>query len=317
MSAATYTLAQSVDHALRQARALKGNTRFLAGGTDLLIQHRQRLATQPHLIDLSRIPELRSIAREGDEIVIGSQVTLAQLLDNPLVAELCPLLQTAARTVATPVIRQTATVGGNLLVQNRCTFYNQSLFWRQSLGSCLRDTGSICQVVGTDKRCYSRNVSDLAPAAIALDGRVTIRTLDEQKVVPLIKLYSGDGIHIHRHLDGESILTHLRIPVHSWRTWYRKLRLRRSVDFTSLTIAAAWDDEQARIAINGVSMAPVLLTGRWGELRLEELQRQARKRCQTVDNDHLPLPYRREMLERYLAEWWEDRNRTRSEKRDV
>jgi CO/xanthine dehydrogenase FAD-binding subunit len=185
-------------------------------------------------------------------------------------------------------------------------YYDQSEEWRTAMGACLRDRGDVCLVTGSKPNCYSRNVSDLAPALIALDAAVIIRSRQTSDTIPMIDLYNADGLHPHRHRDDDSIIVGVSISCNSVKSWFRKLRLRRSMDFTSLTVAATVDEtDYARVCLNGVSMAPVLLQGRVSDLTLDALQRRARKACQTVENDLMPLKYRREMIGVYLEEWWE------------
>ncbi len=302
----SYVVVTTVEEALARARELHGDFQYIAGGTDLEVYRRQELIAEHHVIDLAGIKELRDVSVAGGELSIGALITLDELVSHAVVKDKIPLLVTAARSVATPVIRKSATVGGNLLVKNRCTFYNQSESWRSSIGSCLRDDGDICQVVGTDAGCYSRNVSDMAAAFIALGASVVIRDLDGEKRHDLTALYSGDGIRNHNLLENDGIILRVEVPIKRVTSWYRKLRLRESLDFTSCTVAAAVDEERhARVCINGVSMAPVLIEGDLDELSKEELHRRARRKCQTVDNDLLPLKYRREMTYAYLDEWWD------------
>lgn len=269
-----------------------------------MIRRKQALETRPQIIDLSEIGELQLMDYSADKLTIGAGVTLAELANSDLIGEHYPLLGQAAKAIATPVIRQSATVAGNLLVDNRCTYYDQSMSWRAALGSCLRDTGEICQVTGTGNKCFSRSVSDLAPALIALDATVTIRYADHSATLPLIDIYTADGIAPHQHLDG-GIITNLTIVAKPAHTWFRKLRLRESVDFTSLTIAAAVaESKTTRLCVSGVSMAPILITGSMDKRPLEYWIRSALKLSQTVENDLMPLAYRRQMITVFLEDWW-------------
>jgi len=218
------------------------------------------------------------------------------------------LMVEAALSVGTPVIRKTATVGGNLLVNNRCTYYNQSKPWRTAVGSCLRDVGDTCLVTGVKHgKCFSRHVSDMAPALIALDTEVTIRNQHSTFSIPLSQLYVQDGIRCVSHLEDDGILENIRVFAKVKHWWYRKLRLRQSLDFTSLTVAATADSlGMVRICLNGVAMAPILISGQQSELTLDGIIKQARLKAKLVDNDLLPLPYRQEMTAAYLEELWND-----------
>jgi len=299
----TYHLPGTVSEALALAEQ---DYQLIGGGTDAMIRRKQYLESRPHIIDLSQIGELRILDYAGGKLTIGAGVTLAALVRFDPIREHYPLIGQAARSIASPVIRQTATVGGNLLVDNRCTFYDQSKNWREAFGACLRDDGDICQVTGTGNKCFSRNVSDLAPALIVLAAELSIRHADDATTRPLIDIYTSDGIAPHQHLDG-GIITALTINAKPAHTWFRKLRLRESVDFTSLTIAATVsDDKIARVCLGGVSMAPVVIEGSIIEQPLEYWIRQALKLSQTVDNDLMSIIYRRQMITVFLEDWWSD-----------
>ena len=304
-------MAKSVDEALAHARIAGEDCTYSGGGTDLHVYRKQELSTKSNIIDMSEIPELRRIETNGDVLRIGSMVTLDELIGSSVVQEFCPMIADAARSVATPVIRMSATVGGNLLVANRCTFYNQSQFWRESVGSCLRDVGDTCLITKGRDKCFSRNVSDLAPAFIALGATIEIRTETELESMALEKMYTGDGIRIHSHGGSSAILTAVSFTMRPNRWFFRKLRRRQSLDFASLSVAAAVSvDNRARICLNGVSMAPILLEFDLAAVGLADIQKQARRACKTVDNDLLPLKYRREMMDAYLAEFYHSVNGT-------
>ncbi len=305
MDQASYTIPNTIAEALHRARQCAGNYIYLGGGTDILALGKHGLSRPVHLIDLSRIFELAQVMTTEDAVEIGSMVTLDAILSSKDIADRYPLIAQAAQSVATPVIRKSATMGGNLLVENRCTFYNQSLEWRAAAGSCLKECGETCKITGTKAGCYSRNVSDLAAALIALDARIGVVRQEGHTTFPLKDLYAPDGIHTHRGLNDDAILTRIMISMRPVSWWYRKLRLRRSIDFTSLTVAATIDRQRvARLCVNGVSMAPVLVQGSLDELTLDGLTKCVRHACSIVDNDLLPREYRREMLGLYLNEWW-------------
>ncbi len=302
----SYLRPKSIDEALRRAKERPEDFAFCGGGTDTSVYRKQELSIESRIIDLSEIPQLRNIEAIGDSLRIGATVTLDELITSRAVREFCPMITEAAHSIATPVIRQSATVGGNLLVANRCTFYNQSQTWRESVGSCLRDVGDTCLVTKGRDKCYSRNVSDLAPAFIALGATITIQAGGDPESIPLERLYTGDGIRIHARTDSAGILTAISIVHRPTKWFFRKLRRRQSLDFASLTVAATvMADSRARICLNGVSMSPILLEVDLTAIELPELQKQARRACKTVDNDILALKYRREMMDVYLAEFYQ------------
>lgn len=307
MRDAAYVRVNTVAQALQLARGSGGDYIYSAGGTDLQINRKQELIGKSLIVDLCEIPELRNIRVESDSLVIGSMATIDDLILSREVTSWCSLIVEAARSIATPVIRMTATVGGNLLVSNRCSYYNQSSFWRQSAGSCLRDTGDTCIAIGGGDKCFSRNVSDMAPALIALDAHVTIQDQESKREMPLIDLYATDGIRHHANLDKDAILASVRVSLQPVRWWYRKLRRRESLDFTSLTVAATVDDKHhARICLNGISMSPVMIEVNMGTAHLDDLKSLARRNAKVVDNDLMPLSFRREMMNVFMDELWAD-----------
>ena len=298
----------TIKEALSLASDWPGNYRYFGGGTDLQIYRKQKLLNNEAIIDLSELDDTCSIKADENSMKLGAFVTLDEITTSNDIQTHFPLLAEAAASVATPVIRKTATIGGNLLVNNRCTLYNQSKEWRDAVGSCLREVGNSCLVTGGKDKCFSRNVSDTAPALIALNAVVIIHGQDGKKEIPLQDIYAPDGIKFHDHLDGDAIVSEIRVPTKPVSWWFKKLRLRKTLDFTSLTVAATVDSAGiARVCLNGVSMSPVLIEESLKKLTLETVIKKARKNCKTVDNDLMPLKYRREMINVYLNEWWESK----------
>lgn len=306
MSEASYKKVQTVDQALSLARESSGDYVYLAGGSDVMLYRKQNLTQQSSIIDIRGIPELGDIDAKGDSLVIGATVTLHTLLSSQVVKDRYPMLSEAATSIATPVIRHSATVAGNLLVATRCTFYNQSEPWRDSAGSCLRETGATCLVTGGRDKCYARNVSDLAPALIALDATVTITNQRGTTELPLYDLYNADGIRYHNHLGDDAILLSITVPAPPEKHYYRKLRRRGSVDFSSLTMAAVVNGGKARVCLNAVSMSPILLTVDPANDCLADIQKLAARSCKTVNNDLLSQKYRRQMISVFLAQFWRE-----------
>ncbi len=304
MSDITYTRPTTIKEAVSAAQQTGGDYIYMAGGTDVQVHRMQGLAKQKNIIDISEIDALQEIEFTDDAVWIGSGVTLATLASNSMIRKKLPLLAEAAMAIASPVLRQTATVGGNLLVAGRCSFYDQSQMWRDSIGSCLRDSGDICHVTGTDSACYARNVSDLAPALIALGAEIEWSDSTGSQLSDLINIYNADGLKPIKVLGDNAIVTGVRIRLEDHRHWFKKLRLRESVDFGSLTIAAVTRNNRYRVCLNGVSMSPILLEGNGVESAQSELISEARNHCKTVENDLMPLKYRREMIRHYLGLWW-------------
>ncbi|RMD97510.1 MAG: hypothetical protein D6816_17460 [Bacteroidetes bacterium] len=298
-----YNIPESIDQALAMINEAGGQARFIAGGTDLMVHRRQGNENSPSLIDISRLGELQQLKIEDGKLVIGAGVTLHQLAVHPEIEKAFPLLKTAAESIASPVIRKSATVGGNLLVDNRCVYFNQSEFWRQAVGLCLKCGGEYCLATGGKKACYSVFVSDLAPALIALGASVNVLSSEGQKAMPVEQLYSNIGLEPLSLPEG-ALITEISVPVRpAAKTWFAKLRPRKSVDFTNLTMAICFDEEkqEVKIAVSGADMGPAVHCEAV-PFNYEDVLKSLRKNCRMVDNLFYPRSYRRKMLEVYLKQ---------------
>lgn len=296
-----YNIPQSIDQALSLMNEAGGQARFIAGGTDLMVHRHQGNENSPVLIDISKLSNLQQIRIEDDKLIIGAGVTLHQLASHPEIANKFPLLKTAAESIASPVIRKSATIAGNLLVDNRCVYFNQSEFWRQAVGLCLKCGGEYCLATGGKKACYSVFVSDLAPALIALGASVSILSSEGRKDVPVEQLYSNIGLEPHALPKG-AMITGVSIPIRpSLKTWFAKLRPRKSVDFTNLTMAICFDEEkqEVNIVVSGADMGPAVHCEAI-PFNYEDILKSLRKNCRMVDNLFYPRSYRRKMLEVFL-----------------
>ncbi len=295
-----YYLPTTVDDALSAAVASGGDFAYVAGGTDQMVQREQGTARRAHLIDLTRIAGLREIS-VGKTTRIGAGVTLGALVRNASIAANFPSLVAAARAVATPAIRAAGTVGGNLLCENRCMFFDQSAFWREAVGNCLKCGGDVCIATSSTKNCYSVCVSDLAPALVALEATVSYRDASGTGSVPLEKIYTGDGTG-PRALPSEAIVTAIDIPSSSEGSMlFRKLRARDSVDFTNLSIAMRLANGTLHVALTGVASRPVpLRTAPTGDAA--SIVEQLLRACTIIDNLPFTRLYRKEMLTVFVKE---------------
>ncbi len=302
----------SVEETVRLAAELAGRFDYVAGGTDLLPNYKMHINLRPHLVALEDVAELRGHSLDR----VGAMVRLADLEADPSFRAAYPVVSDALGEVATPLVRASGTVGGNLLVETRCFFFNQSYFWRSSLGFCLKADGDRCHVVPQKERCYATFSGDLAPALLALDAEVEVAGPSGRRRRPLTDLYdrAGDGIRRVCLAPGELVVAvHLPPGARGQRGRYKKLRVRPSYDFPELGVAAAgrWDGERVaslRLAVGGVETYPrrfdeltdPLVGRRVSEESLGRLAEEVMRRVRPVHNTFLLPDYRRRMVGVYV-----------------
>ena len=291
-------------HSIREALAMTeghdNDFRFLAGGTDVMVNRFQGNETSSCLIDLSRISELKQVKKEGDYLSVGSLVRLNDLKNYNDIKDEFPVLIEAADAVGSPLIRKSATIGGNILCENRCIFYNQSEWWRDAVGFCLKCEGNICIATGSKKHCYSEFVSDTAPALISMDALIEVVDTNGERVIKLEDIYTGEGVH-PRSLDKNVIIKNILLPLsQGFHSVFHKLRQRESMEFTSLTtVVASNKNGKLKIVLGGVDPKPVVIETTATNDR-EELIKLALKRSRAIDNEMFSRNYRREMIRVFL-----------------
>jgi 4-hydroxybenzoyl-CoA reductase subunit beta len=258
------------------ARAAHPHSAPLGGGTDLVVNIRRGIVAPPVLIDLNAIAELKTITADANAIVIGASVTLAELAQHRQVIAHYPVLAQAAHVIAGPTHRHMGTVGGNLCLDTRCIFYNQSEWWRAANHHCLKTTGDICHVAPKSHGvCFATFSGDLAPALLTLDAEVDVAGPDGCRTLPLNAFYIGHARHDGSFGDGKNylslkpgeIITAVRAQnTPGLRSGYDKIRIRRSIEYPVCGVAVALRREnntlaELRIAVTGTNPRPVLLEG--------------------------------------------------------
>jgi 4-hydroxybenzoyl-CoA reductase subunit beta len=294
----------SVAEALEMRRA-NPESRFLAGGTDLIVNMRRGLVAPEALIDLGGIGEMQRIEAMDGGLCIGAGVTLAHLIDHTGVSAGFPVLGAAARTVAGPTHRETATIGGNLCLETRCVYYNQSEWWRRANGYCLKNGGETCHVAPTGDRCHGAFSGDLAPVLLVMGAEAEIAGPDGTRTIPLADLYADDGA-AHLRLGEGTILTAVHLPPSTARRAdYAKARVRGSVDFplAGVAVALAHDGGELRslrVAVTGTNPRPLLVAeteslagAPLDEDAIARLEKMVRKQIQPMRNTLSPGHYRR------------------------
>ncbi len=240
---------------------------LVAGGTDVIPNLRQKLFAPRVLIDLKGVRELAGFGFDTyGGLRIGALVTLSAIADSPLVAEHYPVLAQAAASVASPPLRNMGTLGGNLCLETRCLWYNQSYFWRQSCGFCLKKDGTVCHVAPGGQRCWAVWSGDTAAALLTLDAEIEIASPHGARRLPLAQFYKQDGMD-RINLAPSEILTAVFVPARTagYRGSYQKFRIRNSIDYPLAGVAVVMKCvdgvcEDARIALTAVSPAPLRVT---------------------------------------------------------
>ncbi len=232
---------QSLTEAVQLLQQLGPAARILAGGTDLLVNMKHRFNDAEHLVHLGAIDALHHITHHPDgAFSLGASVSLASLRDSPLIQQHLPALAMAAGGVASPQLQNMGTLGGNVCLDTRCVYINQTYFWRQALGFCLKKDGTECHVVKGGQLCVAAQSSDTVPALLIYDATVEILGPNGTRILPLEDLYKKDGAQ-HLTLEPGELLTRVHVPPqhHDLRATYLKHRTRASIDFPVLSIAAA------------------------------------------------------------------------------
>jgi 4-hydroxybenzoyl-CoA reductase subunit beta len=253
---------------------------MLGGGTDLVVNIRRGIVAPPALIDINHVAELRTIKADARALEIGAAVTLAELAAHPEVLRHYPVVAQAAGFIAGPTHRNMGTVGGNLCLDTRCLFYNQSEWWRSANNHCLKTSGDICHVAPKSRGiCFATFSGDLAPALLTLNAEVDLAGPAGKRTIALDRLYIGysrqdqpitetlgDGKYYLALRPGEFVTAVRANNTPGLRSAYDKIRIRRSIEYPVTGVAVALRREgdtlaELRVAFTGTNPRPVLLEG--------------------------------------------------------
>jgi 4-hydroxybenzoyl-CoA reductase subunit beta len=257
------SLVEAVDLLAKHA----SDAQIIAGGTDLLPSLGQHLFAPRYLMDIRGIADLRGIRPRDGGLEIGALTTLTSIERSPEIAQNYAVLHQAAKTVASPVLRNMGTVGGNICLDTRCLWYNQSLTWRKSCGFCIKKDGDLCHVAPGGTKCWAAFSGDTPPALLCLEAQIEIAGPQGTRRIPLSEFYTNLG-DARMKLEKNEILTRVLLPSRTagWRGVYGKLRIRGSIDYPLAGVAVALNRrnghiEDARLAITAVNPAPMLVKG--------------------------------------------------------
>ncbi|MBI4592593.1 MAG: FAD binding domain-containing protein [Candidatus Rokubacteria bacterium] len=311
----TYLAPRTVTDATRQLAEHGAEAMLVAGGTDLYPNMKRRQFEPKVLVGLTAIRELRGVGGNANEgLRLGPTTTLTAVSRHPEIARHYPALATAAGLVSSPQLRNQGTIGGNVCVDTRCNYYNQSYAWRKAIGFCMKKDGDICLVAPGSPRCWAVSSSDTAPVFSALGARVRLVGPAGERTIPLAQLYRDDGIEYLAKRPDEILAEIVLPPADGWRSIYLKLRRRGSFDFPVLGVAVAlrMDGDrvgQARLVLGGVASLPREATAAAAALAGERLTAELIARvaglaagpAKPLDNTDYAHFYRKKMTRVFVA----------------
>ncbi len=296
----------SLDEALYLLDRYGERARLVAGGTDLLPNIKHGLHAPEVLISLKRVPELRALDLDGDPLVLGATLGIHEIAQSDAVGAALPALRSAARQIAGPQLRRMGTLGGNVCLDTRCVYINQSAFWRGALGYCLKKDGDACHVTVVGKKCVAAASNDTAPVLLAHDAQVELLGPRGPRTLALEDFYVNDG-EKNNALEADEILTAVRVPrpgptrVAS----FQKLRVRDAIDFPLLNLCLAFDlvDGQVKaptLVVSAIAARPRRVKGLPEGPLNDDLVRAtgalAFKKIRPLSNIDADLGWRREMV---------------------
>lgn len=308
----TYHRPSTVDGALALLAEHAGDVMPIAGGTDLVPNMKHRLFTPGHLVALRGVQELRGIEpRQDGGLRIGACETLDAVASHPDVRERYPALARACAEISGPQLRRMGTIGGNLCLDTRCTYYNQTFFWRKALGFCLKKEGDTCHVVPGGTRCVAAHSADTPPMLMVLGASAEIAAPGGRRTVPVEDFFTSDGVWNRRMEPGELVTSILLPPpVEGTRTSFQKLRQRQAIDFPILNLAVAVTlDEggvvrELRMVASAMNSYPRLI-GRVQDAAvgnrltpsvIDAVAEQAYRQCHPLENVVVDKEWRRAMV---------------------
>jgi 4-hydroxybenzoyl-CoA reductase subunit beta len=309
----SYMEPESLKEAAEFLKEKGSASRIVGGGTDVLPSMKQRIYTPDYIVSLEAITELRQIEfNENSDARIGPSVKLCSLASNLEIQKRFPILAQAARAVGSPQLREMGTLGGNICLDTRCTYYNQSDTWRGCKPVCLKMGGKVCNAIGSGKKCFAVFSGDLAPALIALDARVVLLSAGKERTIPLDDLYSGDGTK-PLTIRSDEILIRVKIPGQSNGALgtYLKYRIRKSIDYPLASVATILSIDgrdkicrEACVVIGAVGSRPLKIKGidallkgkKLNDSLIEEASQLAFKAARPIQNTAGSPTHRKSMI---------------------
>lgn len=310
----TYRTPQTTAEAVRIVADVGFDAQFVAGGTDLYPNMKRRQQMPKTVISVMRLRELNQISGDGKSgLKIGASVTLTDIVDNQIIKRDYPVISAAARTISTPILRNMGTIGGNLLLDTRCNYYDQNYEWRKAINFCLKKDGDICWVAPGSSKCWAVQSSDLVPVMVAIGAKLRLVSTLGERMIDAAGFYNDDGIDYLKKRPDELLVDIHLPPANGWRASYQKLRRRGAFDFPVLGVAAYIRQNgdgvtaDAKIVLGGIAPSPVqiepaaqaLINHPLDEDRMQAAAEAAYVKARPLDNTDFVYQWRKQMARQY------------------
>ena len=312
-----YRVPQTIAEAVKIMADVGPAGQFVAGGTDLYPNMKRRQQMPKTVISVMRLNELNQITGDGSTgLKIGASVILSDICEHPVINRDYTVVAQAARTISTPLLRNMGTIGGNLLLDTRCNYYDQNYEWRKGINFCLKKDGDICWVAPGSSKCWAVQSSDLVPVMVAIGAKLKFASTLGERVVDAAGLYNDDGIDYLRKRPDELLVSIELPPTNGWRASYQKLRRRGAFDFPVLGVAACVHYENgggerpvssAKVVLGGIAPSPVeiveanaALAGKpLTEDQIQAAAEAAYIKARPLDNTDFVYQWRKQMARQY------------------
>ncbi len=316
-----YRVPRTIAEAVKIIGDVGPTAQFVAGGTDLYPNMKRRQQLPRTVISVMRVPELNQITGDGGRgLAIGASVTLTDIVENPIINRDYPVIAQAAKTISTPILRNMGTIGGNLLLDTRCNYYDQNYEWRKGINFCLKKDGDVCWVAPGSSKCWAVQSSDLVPVMVAIGAKFRLVSTLGERMIDAAGFYNDDGIDYLKKRPDELLVDIHLPPLNGWRASYQKLRRRGAFDFPVLGVAAWIKFEEraaggtpavpvsdARIVLGGIAPSPINVSEAGAALignpldseHIEAAAEAAYTKARPLDNTDFVMNWRKQMARQY------------------
>jgi 4-hydroxybenzoyl-CoA reductase subunit beta len=314
-----YRVPRTIAEAVNIVGDVGPTAQFVAGGTDLYPNMKRRQQTPRTVISVMRVPELNQITGDGKSGVrIGASVTLTDIVEHPLINRDYPVIAHVARTISTPILRNMGTIGGNLLLDTRCNYYDQNFEWRKGINFCLKKDGDVCWVAPGSAKCWAVQSSDLVPVMVAIGAKFRLASTLGERIIDAAGFYNDDGIDYLKKRPDELLVDIHLPPTNGWRASYQKLRRRGAFDFPVLGVAAYIKLEKprangsrtvndAKIVLGGIAPSPMqiaeagaaLIGHAFDDDHIQAAAEAAYIKVRPLDNTDFVMNWRKQMARQY------------------